>query len=275
MPDAASLIDEAEFVVLDVETTGLEPDWGHRVCEVGLVVWRGGTEIDRLWSLANPGRAVDPTATLINNLTDDMLRDEPPIDNILPVLHEKLSDRVLVAYNASFDVGFLRAEFRHAGLELPSFDVVDVMTLARRLLPDLKRFPLAHVAEALGIPVRGAHRAMADVEATSGVFFQLLERLAGQGVRTLGALNEITRATSPAAEALRRDKVDLICEAIRSSKRVHLIYRARDAELTERDVSPVDVSTWAGRTQLVGYCHMRDAERTFNVDAIQDVRIID
>ena len=275
MADAMSPIENVEFVVLDVETTGLEPDWGHRVCEVALVVWRGRTEIDRFWTLVNPGRAVDPTATLINNLTDEMLRDEPPISTILPILRDKLSDRVLVAYNASFDTGFLRSEFRHAGEELPPFDVVDVMTLARCLLPDLRRFPLVQVANALDVQVHGAHRAMADVEATGLVFFRLLDRLAAQGVDTLGALKEVTRSTSPAAEALRREKVDLISEAIRRSKRVHLIYRARDAELTERDVSPVDVSTWAGRAQLVGFCHMRNAERTFNVDAIQDVRVID
>jgi len=266
-------ISEAEFVVLDVETTGLEPAWGHRVCEVGLVVWRDRAEIDRFWSLVDPGREIDPPAALINKLSDDMLTGEPPMAEVLPRLRDLLTGRVLVAYNASFDAGFLRNEFRMVGEELPEFRVLDVMALAKRLLPDLGRYPLAAVAERMGHAFEG-HRAMADVAETSAVFHNFLDQLAAQGIDTVEQLEEITRPNSPAAEALRREKVRLITQAIEEGRRVHLVYRARDAALTERDVRPIEIGTYAGSAQLLGYCYLRDAERTFTVDSIQDVQLV-
>jgi DNA polymerase III subunit epsilon len=266
-------INEAEFVVLDVETTGLEPSWGHRVCEVGLVVWRERIEIDRFWALVNPDRSIDPSAALINKLTDEMLAGEPPMTAVLPQLRDLISDRVLVAYNASFDVGFLRSEYRLAGEELPEFRVLDVMAMARRLLPDLGRYPLFRVAERMGYAFEG-HRAIADVMATSAVFHDFLDMLGGQGIETVEQLEEITRPTSPAAESLRREKVQLITQAIEEERRVNLLYRARDEALTEREVLPKDIQTYAGSAQLIGYCYLRDADRTFTIDSIQDVQLV-
>ena len=267
-------VHEAEFVVLDVETTGLEPDWGHRVCEVGLIVWRDGHEVDRFSSLVNPGRSIDPSAALINRLTDDMLADQPPMRDILPLLQRILHGRVLVAYNASFDVGFLRNEFRIAGGEPPPFRTLDVMAMAKRLLPDLGRYPLARVVDRMGHSFGPMHRAMADVMATSAVFNDFLKLLEGQGVATVEQLEEMTNPTSPFAESLRQDKIRLIAEAIQGNKHVHLVYRARDRALTERDVLPKEIRAFAGSAQLIGYCRLRGAERTFTIDSIQDVRVL-
>lgn len=268
-------LSDAEFAVLDVETTGLEPDWGHRVCEVGVLVWRGGTEVDRFWSLVNPHRPIEPAAALVNRLTEEMLRDAPPMEDILPSLETILADRVLVAYNAAFDVGFLRREFRLAGRELPPLRIIDVMALAKRLLPDLGRYPLVRVVQALGIEFSSPHRAMADVLATSEVLHRFLGLLSAQGITAVEEIEAITRPTSADAESLRRDKIDLIRRAIALGKRLHLIYRARDLTLSERDVSPLELRTYPGRVQLVGYCHLRRGERTFTIDSIQDIHIID
>lgn len=275
MSSAPLPLAEAEFAVLDVETTGLEPDWGHRVCEVGVIVWRDGREVDRFWSLVNPGRAIEPSAALVNRLTEEMLRDAPSMETILPSLRTILTHRVLVAYNASFDIGFLRREFRLAGEELPPFRTIDVMALAKRLLPDLGRYPLARVVEAMGIGFASPHRAMADVLATSAAFLRFVDQVSEQGLATVDELEEITRPTSPVAESLRREKISLIDKAISEGKRVHLIYRTRDLALSERDVSPLELRTYAGRAQLVGFCHLRNAERTFTIDSIQDIQIIE
>jgi len=268
-------LSEAEFAVIDVETTGLEPDWGHRVCEVAVVVWRGGREVDSFWSLVNPHRSIEPSAALINRLTDEMLRDAPPMETILPHLRKMLAGRVLVAYNASFDVGFLRQEYRQVGEELPPFRIIDVMALAKRLLPQLGRYPLVRVVEAFGLSFATSHRAMADVEATSAVFLRFLDQLSAHGITTVEELEAITRPSSPFAESLRRDKIELLRKAIAGGQRVHLIYRARDQALSERDVTPLEIRTYAGRAQLIGYCHLRQAERTFTVDLIQDIHLID
>jgi DNA polymerase III epsilon subunit family exonuclease len=265
---------ETEFAVVDVETTGLEPDWGHRVCEVGVIVWRNGSEIERFTALVNPEREIEPAAALINRLTSEMLADAPLMADILPSLRTLLDGRVLVAYNASFDVGFLRKEFRLAGQELPISRIVDVMALAKRLMPNLGRYPLYRVVKACGIAFPLQHRAMADVEATSSLLFRFLEQIMREGVSTVRQLEEITRPSSPVAESLRQDKLRIIQAALTGKNRLHLIYRARDLAFSERDVTPLEVRTYAGEAQLIGYCHLRQSERTFVLDSIQDVQIV-
>ena len=267
-------IRDAEFAVLDLATTGLEPDWGHRVCGVGLIVLSGGEEIERYSTLVDPGRTIDSSAAAANRLSTEMLREAPPPREVLPRLGALLANRVLVAYNASFELGFLRNEFRLADAEPPHLEAISVIALARRLLPELGRYPLDRVAERLGIAWDPAQGPLAAAEATARIFWHFASRLVEHGISSVGQLEEITRPTSLLAEALRRDKLRLLQEAISTGRKVHLIYRARSEALTERDVSPLEVRTDAGKAQLVGFCHLRDAERTFNVDAIQDVEVV-
>ena len=267
-------VNEAEFIILDLETTGLEPEWGHRVCEVGFIVTRGSEEIQRFSQLVDPERDIEPSAALVNNLTSDMVTGAPHMTDILPTLTEALSGRVLIAYNASFDVGFLRSEYRLADVPLPKFRTIDLMAMAKHLLPELGRYPLRRVVEALGITTHGEHRALADAEAAAEVFQVFVEKLSMAGIVTIEQCEEMTRPTSPLSEALRRDKLSVLRQALEEGKRVHLIYRALDNAFTERDVTPLEIRTLTGKPQLQGYCHLRNAERTFNIDAIQDVEIV-
>ena len=140
-------LDEVPFVVLDFETTGLDPDSGDRVCEVGAVKLRGGVKGERFWTLVDPGRPVSQGAFSVHHITQEMLRGAPRMEEVLPELLEFLGEDVLAAYNASFEMKFLRSEMMYAGLPPPSNPVVDVLSLARRLLPGLVRVPEVSAAD--------------------------------------------------------------------------------------------------------------------------------
>jgi DNA polymerase-3 subunit epsilon len=181
-------LEEAALTVVDVETTGLEPERGHRICEIGAVKYRSGQEIDRFHTMVNPERPMPPETTVMNGITPDMLSGAPPAGSVLPAFCTFIDRTVLAAYNARFDLSFLRMELARAGLPALRLPVIDVLWLARQLLPGLPRYPLGNVARFLGIPHRQAHRALGDVEVTVRILMQFIPRLKQQGIVTVGDL---------------------------------------------------------------------------------------
>ena len=181
---------EPRAVVIDVETTGLSPRLGHRVCEVGLVVVQGGRIVDSFETLVNPGTSIPWEATCIHRITDNDVVGAPSFNRILPRLLSYLNGAVLVAHKASFDHSFLENEIRMAygekhGLPLPS---ICTMRMAWR------RFgrgygSLEHLCSRLGVHNSFPHHALPDARAEAEVFLRLL-RPPAFTARTLGRLNE-------------------------------------------------------------------------------------
>ncbi len=178
---------EAPLAVLDVETTGLSARGGDRVIEIGVVLTSGLEEVDHFEQLIDPGRPLDPRATAVNGITAQMVRGQPRFSEILPRLERLLDGRVLVAHNASFDLGFLREEYRRAGTRLPERPVLDTCRMARSHFS----FPsnsLGALTRRFGISSRGAHRALADARMTLALLGALASLLESRGLRTLAQL---------------------------------------------------------------------------------------
>lgn len=177
------------FVVVDLETTGGDPD-SDRVTEIGAVKVRGGEVLGEFATLVDPGIAVPEPVAELTGLTDAVLRGAPTIAGVLAAFAEFTRGAVLVAHNAPFDVGFLHAEWLRSGAEPPAVPVVDTVTLARAVLsreeaPDCR---LATLAELFRSATRPTHRALADARATVDVLHGLLERLGSLEVTTLDQL---------------------------------------------------------------------------------------
>jgi hypothetical protein len=131
-PTNGERITEIPYVAADVETTGLSAADGHRVCEFALLRFLRGTVIDSFVSLVNPLRPIDPGASAVNGITDEMVAAAPTFADLLPRILDFLADDPLVFHNAPFDLSFLRSEARIAGGSWPGNRVIDTLLLARR-----------------------------------------------------------------------------------------------------------------------------------------------
>jgi len=154
------------FSVLDVETTGLSAKNGDRILEIGIVRIDESGNIDTVFdTLINPGTPVK--ATRVHGISDEMLRGAPSFGDIIHHLSAILDGTVIAAHNASFDLGFLREEFRRAGTRLPSTSPVCTLIMARKYLSALPSRSLGACREFLGLSDNGAHNALADAQSAA------------------------------------------------------------------------------------------------------------
>jgi DNA polymerase III subunit epsilon len=200
----------AEFLVVDTETNGL----GGEACEmteVGAVLVGGGELHDRFSSLVRCNRPLGRGIQRFTGITQDMLADAPGLEEVLPAVAERLQGRVLVAHNAPFDRRVLRRGFELIGLDWPNPPVLCTAALARKLLPLQNRRGLAVLADALGIEVETAHRALADAETAARVLCALFPRLCANALtiadavaltrsrrrKTMGRRRKVTAMAAP------------------------------------------------------------------------------
>lgn len=184
-----TLLQEVKFACLDTETTGLSPLAGGKICEIAVSLSQNGQKLEEFTTLLNPGIPMHPDVIAIHGITNEMVRNAPTYAEVLPRLLALLDGCVLVAHNAEFDLGFLRAETENCGLRLPDYPVVDTLKLARKN-GRFQRNNLGVIATALGIDAGGAHRAMADVRMTEKVLYCFLHDFARCGVNCLEELQK-------------------------------------------------------------------------------------
>lgn len=166
----------AEFVIFDVETTGLSPIDGDRIVEIAALKIKGSAVIDQFHSLVNPQRSMPMQATQVNKITDDMLITAPIAADILPEMINFIGGACVAGHNVRFDLNFLCYELALMGRRLnDQTPAVDTLKMARDLLPYLSNHKLAYLARSLGVTVDETHRAMADVQLTVAVFLRLME----------------------------------------------------------------------------------------------------
>ena len=194
---ARQSLTEVEFVVLDVETTGLAPG-RHRIIEVGAVIVRGGEQIAVFRKLINPQRHIPQFITQFTGINERMVARAAPASAVLPKLREFIGARPLVGHNVGFDLGFLAYEADRCGMSgaFP-LDGIDTIGLARRYLTGMRRAKLDYVAAALHIPVHTRHRALPDAELTARIFAQLLAKAREAGCETLDDLRRGLAGLAP------------------------------------------------------------------------------
>jgi DNA polymerase-3 subunit epsilon len=190
---------EVTFVVVDLETTGGSAA-ACDITEIGAVKVRGGEVLGEFQTLVNPTTSIPPFIAVLTGITDAMVAGAPRIDFALPAFLEFSRGAVLVAHNAPFDLGFLRAGCDRLGLVWPSYEHLDTARLARRVLhrdeaPNCKLSTLAQLFRSTTAP---NHRALSDARATVDVLHGLIARLGNLGVHSLEELSTFSAQVSPA-----------------------------------------------------------------------------
>ncbi len=187
--DADERLLDAPIVVLDFETTGLDTNREH-VIEIGAVKLMGGSVVDSFGTLVNPGMPLKPKITEITGITDMMLRDKQGADTAIPQLMDFIGDCAVAAHNASFDISMLRTELKRLNRTFQA-PQIDTLSFARKLYPQLKSHRLGAVCKALGVSLKGAHRAVNDAAATAQCLARMMEAAKEKGAVKLYELNSV------------------------------------------------------------------------------------
>ena len=193
-----SLMDS--FVVFDIETTGFSAI-NDRIIEIGAVKIVGGEITDKFSSFVNPEVPIPFEIEQLTSIRDDMVIDAPKIETVLPEFLEFCEDCVLVAHNASFDVGFIKKNAERQGITI-DFTVIDTVGLSRILLPQLSRFRLNTVAKALNVTLENHHRAVDDAGATAEIFIKLCEKLREKEITKVDEIDQIGKLSTEAIRKL-------------------------------------------------------------------------
>lgn len=204
LEEVGTPLSEVTFVVVDLETTGGTPaDCG--ITEIGAVKVRGGEVLGEFQTLVDPGGPVPAYIQVLTGITTTMLVGAPRIEEVLPSFLEFARGAVLVAHNAPFDVGFLKAAAARTGHAWPGPQVVDTVRLARRAVTrdEVPNHKLSTLAAAFGATVTPNHRALSDARATVDVLHALLGRLAPLGVTHL---EDLATAADPVPGDVRRKR---------------------------------------------------------------------
>ena len=230
------------YVVFDLETTGFSPI-KDKIIEIGAVKVENGKITERFSTFVNPKIPIPFRITQLTSITDQMVMDAPDIETVLPQFLEFIGDAVLVAHNASFDVGFIEQNCRYQDI-VPNFTSVDTVAMARILLPTLSKFKLNVVANALHISLENHHRAVDDAGATAEIFVKFVVMLKERNINDLAKLN---RFGSNNADAIKKlPTYHVIILALNEVGRVnlytlisksHLDYYARRPRIPKSELS--------------------------------------
>jgi DNA polymerase-3 subunit epsilon len=259
----------SRLAFLDLETTGLSPWFGDRICEIGIVVTEGRRIKDTYQAVLNPQCPLSPAAASTSRIPRAEMERALPFGQVAEQVRARLSDAILVCHNAAFEIQFLDSEFRRLGREIEIPNLIDTLHLARAYF-ELPSYTLAALAEAFQIQKGDPHRALPDALTGRAVFFALMDALKPQN-RPLDEF--IGLYSSPAWPNAGIQLPIELGEAIYSGRRLLITYIDGEGETTTRWITPRQVLGLADYIYLQAFCHLRGDERSFRLDRIVELRV--
>jgi DNA polymerase-3 subunit epsilon len=199
-PGSRALAEQAltalRFVVFDTETTGLHPDSGDQIIQIGAVRIVNGKLLhnEAFEQLIDPGRPPSPASVAIHGISAEQLRGQARIGEVLPAFHAYCEGSVLVAHNAAFDMRFLQLQEKPLGLRFDQ-PVLDTLLLSALAQPQQESHSLDAIAERFGLTFAGRHSALGDAVVTAEVLLRLIPLLQSRGIHTLGEAMAASRDT--------------------------------------------------------------------------------
>lgn len=216
-------IEEAEFVVLDIETTGFSP-LGDDIIELGAVKYKGGVMGESFQRFVRPTKPIPLVVQELTHITPDMVSSAPEAKVALREFFDFVGDAIIVAHNASFDYGFLRHHRRKHLREEFTNPVLDTLMLARAAMPHLKRFGLANLCKELGVVNENHHRADADARTAALVMGKMFERIKSEH-ETIATVQDLNDHLAPhmKPEAMRPTHVTVLIQKQHGVKNLYKI----------------------------------------------------
>lgn len=175
------LLPLSDFTVIDLETTGLDPLYDE-IIEIGAIRYRAGVEAEVFSSLVRPEEEIDEFISDLTGITNEMLKDAPPIGEILPAFLAFTGEDTVVGHNVNFDINFIYDAAAALGLDAFSNDYLDTMRLSRRLFPEERHHRLKDMVQRFGIDQAVAHRAVDDCRATAASLIYMYDHINEAGI---------------------------------------------------------------------------------------------
>ncbi len=177
---------DTEFVIFDIETTGLSP-LNCQITEIGAVLYRNGEVLDRFSTFADPGEPIPANIVELTGITDEMVKGAPtPLEAVKAFL-AFAGDRTLIAHNANFDMGFIRKVAEDNEIPLKNA-YLDTLALSRFLNPDLKKHKLDTLQQYFGLEDFNHHRAFEDAEMLGKIFDAMVNKMQQEGITDLDGM---------------------------------------------------------------------------------------
>ncbi|MCM8773365.1 MAG: exonuclease domain-containing protein [Candidatus Omnitrophica bacterium] len=269
-----SSFDDLDLVFFDVETTGLNPEKGDSICEIGSIKVRNKKVLDMFHTLINPKRNIPLQVQAIHGISNEDVKDSPCFKDIADKLLSFLDNALLCGYNVGFDLSFLNWELKRINypfIELPS---LDILVMSKRTIPDLNKYNLASLVEYLQIDNISFHRALGDAIATKEIFFKLKNILERKGIirpqdfiTLYGFDNDFFRKNQ-------QPKISLMRESILANISLKVDYLSYNSDIKTLVVIPKELMEDKGRIYLLGLFPDREDMVKLNFTRILNVEII-
>lgn len=262
----SALLSELEFCALDLETTGGNALF-NRIVEIGIIKFNLNGTIDTYHTLVNPQQIIPDDVISIHGITNDMVKDSPTIDEILPAVINFIDNKILVIQNPSFDLAFLEEAMSRAKLPVPEWSSFDTVRMARYAFPDYPNHKLGTLCRMLGIDLN-YHRALSDANGCLEVFKRIIKMKDENNTWTLQ--NLITYHNNLISLPLRKKTTakTSLEKLIKFGEEITIEYIDSDNNLTKRTIIPEAFIKLGRMRYLQAFCKLRNEERYFKLTNI-------
>jgi len=209
--DCDSALDD-EFIVFDIETTGLSP-MNCKITEIGAVLLSHGEIVAEFNTFVDPECHIPEEITRLTSITDEMVSGAPKIEEALKKFLEFAGDRLLIAHNATFDISFIRFAADTLGIPF-SNPYLDTVALSRYVNPDLKRHKLDNLAEYFGLGDFNHHRACDDAAMLGLIFSRMADKLKNEGVESISQMIEVMSESADPLKLKTYHQIILVKDAV-------------------------------------------------------------
>lgn len=176
------------YVVIDLETTGLDPQWND-IIELGAIRVEKGNVVDKFSSLVNPGYIIDSFITDLTGITNEMVASAPSIKDALPKYLDFVNESIVIGHNVNFDINFLYDNCMNSLKRPFSNDYIDTMRMSRKLFPQERHHRLHDLLTRFGVKQNVEHRALADIEQTNYCYLYMKSYIQDNGIDSVSVLN--------------------------------------------------------------------------------------
>ena len=262
-------LEELEYIVLDFETTGLNPEEGEGICEIGALQIKGRKIIGTFSQLVKPRKPIPSLVSSLTGITDSMVKTAPYFDEIVHDFLGFIGNRPIFAYNVKFDISFLNAELDNCRRQRINNVLIDILFICRKLFyGQLGKFSLKEVAGFLNIDTSNLHRALADAKIAAEVLQRTAEFLTKRGVDNWDVFLALFSPLNY-YPLWQKDYLALLHSAIKDKSPLYIKYFSYNSlNFLDLEILPLKLEERSGRNYLVGRYLGKNEDRVFNVSRI-------